>query len=1108
MATVSEKTDKPVRLIKPGAKKDSAAAPIAPRKGGFRPLRWLLRVTLLAVILVAAAPYLIAYTPLKTWIAKRVLQLHGDIEVGSLSLSWISPVTVKDLKIKDEQGRPLLKLSSFTSETPLYKLALSPTRPGKFVLDGVELEIYLRDDGSNVEDVFASWLNKPANPTPPASSAAALPTVGVELKNGRVTIHDQSAKQDWTFEQIHAEVSLDAAQPHPIVVTAEGAIPQPTVPGKLSLELQGADLMNGAAVPATTPATANQIALNASNVPLPMFQALLRRFLPGAKIDGQFQAKLQGAWTGSGQNLNLTLAGEADVNQLALAAPTLFTNRDQLALRQIQIPIQVAITGDQLQVNTLGITCDCGELAVQGTVPLRDASNDLFQALCQQSFALQGRVDLARLAALLPETLRVRAGTQITGGQLALTVANKPAAGGAQLTGDAQIQNLAATSNGKAVAESQPIRLHCVAHNLAASPAIDEFELDSSFAVAKAAGGADALTADVECDLGQLTTELEKFVDLGQLHFGGRGKANVAFQKTPAGKMAGTVQADFQAFQFATTTLNLAADSGAFTLAGQASDVGFDVSKLQATIQQLRSAGSLALDEKAIQLAAVASWDSSARRLQLANLVLQSDTLAVAAQHLTIALPNGGVPLATGTIAYQGDVNRLQRLLGDPQANWQFVGTLKGQAQFTQDEALLSAKLDATVENIALWNYAAATSSDPALRKPAWQEARVVLSGSAALDRAADAVRLDSLTAQAETLRLRLAGSIAHLSSEQAVDLKGSLDCDLSRVTPLLWPYVGQGIQLAGNESYQLAFRGQLGTPTGVVAPAAASPLWQTCEAQANFGWQSANLYGLPAGEAKLGVALAKGQPRIDPISVQVGGGRLTLTPQIKLGDAAEIDLPSGPILQQIHITPEICSAGLKYFAPMVMQSAKCDGTLSLDTTGARIPLSDPMALDMGGHFTIHSLQLSSGPLASDFIGLMSELEAAVLRKQPANPNGAVLTMKEQQVEYRVVNRRIYHRQIEMQTGDITIRSSGSVGFDESLDLVLEIPILDRWLLPGDPLQLRGKSIQIPVKGSFAKRDYDRTGFTKLAGDAIKGLGGQLLNNEINKGLNKLFPQK
>ncbi len=1115
----------------------------AEKKRGFRPIRALVRLTFLLLILVAAAPYIIGYTPLRNFVARTALNLHGDIDMSGLSVGWFAPVSVENLEIRDAEGRPFIKIPSLSGDTAVYKLALSPTQPGKFTVEGAEVHVYLRENGSNVEDIFANWLQKtnaqPAvTPADVSKSASTPPSVGLDLRNAKVTIHDETVQQEWVFEQINVAASLDPNEPQPLLVKADCSIPLKETRGKLAIDLQAADLTGGAATPAAgeiapsglAPVNAaagqNKISLQAANIPLPMFQALVRRALPNAQIAGWFQANMQGTWTGSGKSLAITLNGEADIEQLGLAAPSL---HDPVSLQRIQVPCQLSLNGDRLNIQSLRVTCDVADVAVQGSATLNEQLfKDLVKGMSRENFAVQGHVDLVKLARLLPATLRIREGTDITGGEITLACENKSGANGPQLTGNVEIKNITATNQGKVVSWNQPIVAQVAAHDSATGPVIDDLRLQSSFAAVGATGTPDAFKAQAECDLALLMSELEKFVDLGQFRVAGRGRAYVDFKRDATAGMGGQFAAQLEKFQFATPSLNLAAETAVANVTAQMTDAGIDCTQIAVSAQQVRSAGTLALDEPSAQLNAAARWESKPQKLQIANLKLQTETLSADSDNVSVQLAAAGPPVAAGTVAFRGDINRLQRLLGNPQAKYQFVGALKGQAQFDAQQTVSSAKVDATLENVAMWDVALANSPDANLRRPSWQDAQLVVKAVAGVDRSSDSLKIETLDLASEKLHVQIAGAINGLSKQQSVDITGKVDYDLEKLTPLLWPYLGKGVQLVGQDALQFAFRGPLSGGTAVnslatsdgsgtlpggarVTPASATttqvPIWKTCEAQARFGWKGADLYGLQIGTAEFSGAMSKGQPQLQPIDMKIMEGRMILAPQFQLTDtAANILLPKGPILEKVRVTPELCSTGLKFVAPLVAESTQCEGTMSLDTNGATIPLADPSGADAAGHLVIHSLQVAPGSLAKTYLGFAAEIEALV-RHQPSKlSEQAVLTMKEQNVEYRVANHRVYHQGLVMQAGNFTIRSSGSVGFDETLDIMIEMPIPNQ-LVGQDQFsaQLKGQTLQLPLRGTLSKPVVDKGSITQLTGTVLKGAAKDALGEQLNKGLDKLF---
>jgi hypothetical protein len=107
-----------------------------------------------------------------------------------------------------------------------------------------------------------------------------------------------------------------------------------------------------------------------------------------------------------------------------------------------------------------------------------------------------------------------------------------------------------------------------------------------------------------------------------------------------------------------------------------------------------------------------------------------------------------------------------------------------------------------------------------------------------------------------------------------------------------------------------------------------------------------------------------------------------------------------------------------------------------------------------------------------------------------------------------------------MQIGNVQVSTQGSVGLDDSLQMVLSIPIQDAWLRDSKAGALRGKTIHIPIRGTVSAPQPDvgavLSDLTKqiLSGsvkDALKGelnKGKTLLDKEAAKLLDGLFKPK
>ena len=130
---------------------------------------------------------------------------------------------------------------------------------------------------------------------------------------------------------------------------------------------------------------------------------------------------------------------------------------------------------------------------------------------------------------------------------------------------------------------------------------------------------------------------------------------------------------------------------------------------------------------------------------------------------------------------------------------------------------------------------------------------------------------------------------------------------------------------------------------------------------------------------------------------------------------------------------------------------------------------------------------------------------------------GGGVSMKHSMAEGRVA-----HQGAMFVFSDLVVRTSGSVGLDESLDLIAEIPIKDEWLASDGKLlgSLKGKSVQIPIRGTLTKPQLDNRVLAGLARDIGTSAVGSLLEEQLKgkvpdkldgvlkQGLDQLFAPK
>jgi hypothetical protein len=554
------------------------------------------------------------------------------------------------------------------------------------------------------------------------------------------------------------------------------------------------------------------------------------------------------------------------------------------------------------------------------------------------------------------------------------------------------------------------------------------------------------------------------------------------------------------------------------------------------------------IHEPRVELAGDLRWNAAARELTSTNAQAVTSTMSLAVKDVRYrgndaavvgnAAQLPGVTALVGVAAFRADLARLASWRASTESQREFLpqGAFSGNIRFAQQNGQITGELTARGERLALLQRSRARR-DSAARgaqqgatppyETVWQEPELSILGVAAFDSAADRLDFNQLQIQSNTLQASVNGQIQNVSANADATVTGTINYDLAQITPLLRPYVGRGIQLAGREQAHFALAGNLGvstaTPLQAVSFSAQSEIrnpkseiaWsRRVRAQLELPWSGANLYGLPIGAGRIAAVLGDGAIRIEPLSLAVGEGRLTAAPHVQLDpEPAEITHPAGPVITNVRISPEVSEAMLKYVAPVLAGATQSEGLFSLETAGARIPLDEPRRADSAGKLTVHSVRVVPGPLASQWISLAQQIEAVARRRDAqglANkPPVTLLAVRDQQVSFRVLDGRVHHESMEFQAGDVTMRSSGSVGFDETISLTLQVPVQDAWIAK-EPLLagFKGQTLQVPITGTLTRPQMDSRAIASLGQQLLQGAAQQAIGGELNKALDKLFKSR
>ena len=151
--------------------------------------------------------------------------------------------------------------------------------------------------------------------------------------------------------------------------------------------------------------------------------------------------------------------------------------------------------------------------------------------------------------------------------------------------------------------------------------------------------------------------------------------------------------------------------------------------------------------------------------------------------------------------------------------------------------------------------------------------------------------------------------------------------------------------------------------------------------------------------------------------------------------------------------------------------------------------------------------------MAQQVLGIVREVSTLLNRSGPRldflNAGEKWMELAPQDIDFQMTQGRVHHRNLELRAGKVPIRTQGWVGVDQTVGMLAEIPVQDEWIEGRKLLEgLRGQSIQIPVHGTFAKPQLDRGAIAKLSRQLIGNGAERLIQQELQKGLQKLLRTK
>lgn len=1121
------------------------------RQGGLRAYRryWPAAVALVLVLGFWLLPWVVAHSPLMTAIIRRsTADLEGTVRAKSASLGWFSPVVLYGVEVHDRGGDLVLEVPRLVGDKALLALLFDTARLGRFQLDGPKLHLVLREGGSNLEDVLARYME--------SEQSAREVEAALTASDASIAVVDQRTRRTWQIESVRLELSVPAERAKPIELRLSGSVPGQLHAGVVELGLEVHRSSAGNNGPASAEAV-DSLVVKTEGGPLGLAEPLLRRLVAGLELSGRCTGSLACRWGHAGPARRVLVEGKLRAEEMRLALPALGSDRP--ALGWVDVSGRLLWQEGRLECQRVAMECEAGRLAMSGTLDWSGQYAGPFGAgLLQQVCEVRGQVDLARLAAMLPGTLRIQKGTQVTSGQLQFQYAGRRQRQGnfEGMVWQVRVEaaDLTGLREGRRIVWQQPILLNLAAHESPEGPVIETLQCDSNFLRLRAAGTRDVLTASATFDLSRLADQSAGFVDLGGLKLSGEGTAQLSWERyqedyfetlgevrilgfrlalpgrpvwSEAALSAGftaTGRADFRnnnRIETAAARIEAGADQLHARLMRPVAALGdewpvelhargqlarwqarlapwFDLARWRLggevellsavrwgkntlALEQTRLSGTnlaiagpaLNIQEPKAELTLAMRWDSLARRLDFQHASLAAGAVTLQTKEFLWALPPGGSMRLSGTIQANASVERLQAWLvpAGVRPAWQLAGQLGARAEIQQIGSMITARFDVAATDF--------TATNPAGQR--FQEKEVRMAGRGSYNDVSRAFQIDQLQLVSSAVGIAGTGKISRPDGQTDLELAGTINYDFERISQLIRSRFGEGVRIAGRGASPFAYHGPLAGQGAV--------------ASLGFAWHWADVYGFQIGPGDVDATYTRGVLEIKPLALAVNEGQVQLAPRVHVVPGpVEVTLQPGRVAHQVRINPIMCAHGLEYIAPVLAGIASAEGVFSIELDNCRIPIDAPGRGDLSGRLIVHDVRVGPGYLIQALAELAGRASQVQITRQSVVP-------------FRMVDGRIYHRDLELAFPEVTLRMYGSVGVeDQSLAMMAEMPIPARWQTnPAVSAALRNQVIQIPIAGTLRRPTIDRRAFDQVARQFMQNATQNMLETQLNKQLQRIL---
>ncbi len=1121
-------------------------------------LAGLLLVTFLGLFLL---PNLIS----TDWAGNKTKQIvnsriPGQVDFRNVSFSWFNGIKCQEFSYDNPDKGILIKVADISMSKGLLGLATNYREMGEVTIKEPIAYVYLQEQpapveagtGTLSETKEATTAEKRAQETASGSNSAplAFPAIDGKLNitGGAVTAVLPDKKEKLVLKNLNLQLKANGLERLlDYLVAFQSGDDTGQVKGQGTVTLPAGDLskldkiQSEATLDIDTWEITDLLSILAAIADMPTGSGLLNGHM---KISGSTETAVQ---------IKANLTGR----QIRLQGGPL--KSDSPSFEIIEAEIDGEKTASAFTLNRLALTSDL----VTGTATGSLGSDN------KKEIDSQAVINLAEVFAQFPDTLNLKEGIKVSAGKVDLNAKMTATDKATLFEGSGSLDTLQGFSGRKKISWNKPVTLVARGEQSPKGLRLEDFTVQSSFLNGKGQGDMNHMQVQLKADIGAALTEIGKFIHLEDWKSSGKMDMNLQVEtKTesvrsitgdvnikdfalrrkdrviaPAGGFKADVSTDLLLDQemrpqeISDTRLDIRSWIGTAAvtfkklipaseeISVQINDLGFkgavDLSHLSALLQSLDALpqntrltgksdintrlsikgnivelGDTTVDirdfilqrakqrfnEKKIHLTTRGAIDLGKKSVALKPVELQTPTGHLSIPELLLTdwsqleeniKTNGSIELDLGLLAtLLGDAMKLP-----PGTTVAGKGAIKMNVDLTNAQQQ-SIQLDGFFGPLAITSQS----------KQLVPEDNIQLVLDLKGDSRKKNFTLNKLEFSSVPVVLSATGKVTPDKKEHLLISEGFIGLDLKALNSYLKSLADVEVEMTGES--KRPFNLKVRSTNGKLAE-----LPQHADFSTSFYAESIHAFGMHIASLEVPIRLADSLGEVN-IQGTVNRGRMAVKPAIDFSvEPPMLSIPdNSSVLTAVGLTEEMSNDLLAKVHPVFKGAAVSQGTVDLTMQSFSWPLDAKVRKDAAftGTLIFNDTKLQAGGLLVPLLAVMKANEREII-------------VGNKPIEFIGENDRVRCSPMEIKIKEYTIMLSGSIGFDQSLDYIAQIPVT-RKMVGGDVYEyLEGTYISVPIAGTVSKPAISRNVVQAALKDLIGQAGKKQLTEQAGKLLQKLF---